>query len=367
MAAPKTDRGAGKAIEQKAPVYTVPVRLTRLSGKGFSLTTRSLSKSLLCDTPGELLPGTQMEVSASGDTVVAKVTGETFRQKKAVISGVLSCGGKNSVFYEGSLEITAKDGKLSWVCVTDLEKYTAGVLACEASMSAPSEALKAQALAIRTYGFSRASKAELCDASHCQTFRGVTSDRRALDAAAATKGQLLLYGGAPISAMYCADSGGISESGNADYLKTKRDPVKGLKHVSWNYVLPKARLAETLGLSDITGITAEECSASGRMKKLLITDSGANRSVRISGEALRAKLGYANLKSTLFSAAVIEHDIVFSGKGYGHGVGLCQTGCCELARIGWRYDSILAWYYDGAVISDIASFKKSLKQGGQNR
>ncbi|MBQ9359140.1 MAG: SpoIID/LytB domain-containing protein [Abditibacteriota bacterium] len=339
--------------------YTVPVKLTLISGNEIAVRTQSLCRADINDTPTELVPGTSVIFRGSGNMVVVYVKGETYKQSRAVVDGALACGPGFSRLYEGRFEISSAKGRLSCVCVMDLETYTAGVLACEASGNDPVEALKAMAVCIRSYACSRASVSELCDTSHCQNFKGKTNNRQFTEATQKTKGRILLYNGAPVTAMYCSDCGGVTEQGGKAYLASRRDPVKGLKHISWNYVLPKTRLASALGLGNVTGIKVLECSASGRIKTLSVTDGDAGRSLEISGEKLRAKLGYGNLKSTLFTAAVIERDVVFSGKGYGHGLGLCQASGRQLAAVGWSCDRILAWYYDKTVISDIGAYKNN--------
>ena len=199
----------------------------------------------------------------------------------------------------------------------------------------------------------------LCDSSHCQNYRGVTQNTRLIAAAAATSGQLMLCNGAPIEAMYSADCGGVTEQGNAPYLRSKKEPADMKGHKSWTCVYPKSKLSALLGLETITRITVSECTPSGRIRTMIIYGGETDKSVRISGDNLRAKLGYANLKSTLFTVAVVEKDVVFSGRGYGHGKGLCQAGMAELAGRGWDHQRILAWYYDGIVITDIGTYKKT--------
>ncbi|MBR4748322.1 MAG: SpoIID/LytB domain-containing protein [Abditibacteriota bacterium] len=337
--------------------YTVPVKLTCLPAGGYTLKTISSCKGMLADTRRDIPAGSQISFVPSGELVLARINGQEFKQTAAELTGKFAWG--DSRIYAGTLRIRCSKGRLSGVCVTDLEDYTAGVLACEIGALAPAEALKAMAVAVRTYAVCRAAKTELCDSSHCQNFRGVTENPKLTGAAAATAGQLMLCKGVPIEAMYSADCGGVTEQGNAPYLKSKKEPSDMKGHRSWTYVYPKSKLSALLGLGTITRITVAECTPSGRIRTLVVYDGDADKTVRISGDNLRSRLGYANLKSTFFTVAVIEKDVVFSGKGYGHGKGLCQAGITELAGRGWDHKRILAWYYDGIVITDIGTYKQA--------
>lgn len=278
--------------------------------------------------------------------------------------------GKQAKQYRGSIEISVKSGLLCIINVVQLEYYLMGTVPSEMPCSYPAEALKAQAIAARTFALKNIGRHssdgyDLCDSDHCQAYGGVLAeDSRTNQAIKDTAGMVLTYNGQLASAMYSADCGGVTQS-YADvyqndkypYLCSVTDPADIHKN-TWNktYTLDelssalcRANIKEAQGL---TNISISKEGKSGRVLMLNITGTAGNKN--IYAETLRRTLGYDNIKSTLFTInASSDGKITFSGKGYGHGIGLCQTGAKGLANppYNYTYTDILAHYFPGTQIS----------------
>ena len=247
-----------------------------------------------------------------------------------------------------------------------LENYLRGVVHCEISSQWPWEAVKAQAVVARTYAtFQRGNRAaELYDVDSGvsdQVYEGVgKEDFQSRKAVAETEGELVLYQGHPIFAVYHSCCGGETESseylwpGYFPYLKTTACQFCAESpHFLWNYSIDSQRLrralkrANFLG-SEVLGIEIAERSESRRVLQLTVTSERGP--VEISGKDFRRLLGYDFLRSTNFLVQKRDGGFLFAGLGWGHGVGLCQWGSKGMAEKGMDYHSILKYYYQNVEI-----------------
>ena len=262
------------------------------------------------------------------------------------------------------LKVRPQPGVNTTTIEVPLEKYVAAVLAGEASVLRSDEALKALAVAARTFGvYGRGRHAQegydLCGTTHCQRvdLAGVTP--RLERAAAATAGELLWSAGKPAFAVYALDCGGETEDVSAvwpevsaTYLRRQTDPycVRGGAG-EWQWRAKPADLLAALSGSQLRGprsigqVTVSGRTASGRARELTL--EGAGERVRISATAFRfavgRALGWDTLRSDRYEVAGLE----FRGTGAGHGVGLCQRGADEMGAEGRSYREILTFYYPG--------------------
>lgn len=250
----------------------------------------------------------------------------------------------------------------------DIETYVSGVILGELPRDWPTEALKAQAVVARTFAISRIqSGADRLRASVLdQMFLDPDSSQisreqraRALAAAQATAGEVLGHPdlqGRIIPTHYHADCGGETEEpkliwGRGPELGVAKDegcPVA--KSSKWRVFFSWQSIEARLSVGNSSGHEA------GDFQILKRTQSGRVASVEIklqhgnvltmSGEQLRAKLGYGLIKSTLFEVESQNGDGVWlSGRGFGHGAGLCQWGARRMALKGISYREILRHYY----------------------
>lgn len=271
--------------------------------------------------------------------------------------------------YRGVVELRrTAAGRLTVINELDLEEYLYGVLKNEVDPQWPAEALKAQAVASRTWGLYSLNRFapegyDVRATTESQVYNGVTAeDPRTSAAVDETRGEIMTYQGRPIFAAYHSDSGGYTESSELvwggttyPYLKGVVDPYSGgAPHHEWIVRMDLATFENRVRRSGrmitrVTGIEVAEATPSGRAALLRV--SGAYGVLLLKGAELRAVLG-ADLRSTLFTVRVVPDDpplVEFQGRGSGHGVGLSQWGARGMAEAGRRYQEILSYYYSGIV------------------
>jgi SpoIID/LytB domain protein len=233
------------------------------------------------------------------------------------------------------LRIGVRDGTvrtLTW------EEYVEAVLAGE-SAAFPEEAMKAMAIAARSYatanrGRHKAQGWDFCDTSHCQNLRFDRSNTGMRAALESTEGILLWYAGKAAQTYYHRHCGGVTEAGH-DMWPQPALPYL-LKQVD-TFCLTAGKVPWRVEAEN-RRIEIASRSPSGRVASLIVDGR------RMSVEIVRAKL---RLLSGWFDVRQQGNRSVFEGFGAGHGVGMCQTGAAERARKGHSWKQILAFYYPG--------------------
>jgi stage II sporulation protein D len=243
-----------------------------------------------------------------------------------------------------------------------LEDYVAGVVAAEMPASFPPEALKAQAVAARSYALTRKIDAQAADRSHdivagvlAQAFSGEPGPA-ARAAAEATAGEVLAREMEPVEAYFHASCGGRTEGGLAalgrdlPYLvPVACGRCDHAPKVRWSLELSARDLAAAAGLPGAaTGARIAARSPTGRAQKVEIRAGG--RTAVLAATDLRQRLGFSRLPSLAFEIREQRGRFALEGRGQGHGAGLCQWGAAGLAREGKTYREILAHYYPGVEI-----------------
>jgi stage II sporulation protein D len=245
-----------------------------------------------------------------------------------------------------------------------LERYVAGVLAGEAAVLRSDEALKAMAVAIRTYavrlrGRHAAEGYDFCTSTHCQRLALAAITPRVEAAAAQTAGELLWFQGKLAFTPYSSNCGGRTEDiaqvwpgVSAPYLKGRDDPY--CPRSSWHWSGDPGKIASALeraGLRTphtLEAIAVAQRTASGRAAVLVLR--GAGEFVRISASSFRfalgRELGWNTVQSERYE---IGPNLAFEGVGAGHGVGLCQRGADRMGLDGRSWRDILAFYYPGTA------------------
>ena len=242
-----------------------------------------------------------------------------------------------------------------------LEVYVARVLAGEGEPGAPDATQEALAIAIRTFavfnnGRHQSDGFDLCDTTHCQVLRTATANSRR--AVLATAGRILTYQGSPAEIFYSASCGGRSESAsevwarsNLPYLRSVEDDVHDAD-TPWilDLTLEDAeRALRRIGFEgSLENVDVSARNDSGRASRLQLTGM---RPDAITGEQFRSALGPTVVRSTAFSVAKRGSTLRLTGRGYGHGVGMCVIGAGRRARRGESVDAILGKYYPGLAIS----------------
>lgn len=248
-----------------------------------------------------------------------------------------------------------------------LEQYVAGVVGSEMPSSWPLEALKAQAVAVRTYAlWQRQRRAgqryHVRSTVLDQVYRGrVDADAPAARAAAATQGQVLVWQGELAHTYFhatCGDhtAGGQEVWGDGQpYLRGVqcgfcRDAGKQFRwsaHVDWNEL---NRALKSTEVGRVKGLRMGSRFPSGRLQTVRVTGRGSQD---IRATKLRALVGYNRLPSTWISRIQpTSSGVTFTGQGHGHGVGMCQWGARGMANKGAPFKQILAHYYPGTRLTN---------------
>ncbi len=272
----------------------------------------------------------------------------------------------------GALEIVRQqDLTLLVVNHISLEDYLRGVISREAPDYWPPEALKAIAIAARTYAaYQRLDKAavdfDVTGDVMSQDYGGKSGEKAATTRAVkSTAGIILTYQGRLFPTFYHSTCGGRTEHarvmGDFDL-----EPLQGgvactfcsaSPFYHWQRRVTKADIAWALRKSPFGSIgPVSQCvvakrTAAGRVAEVAVV--GARRTLRLTGYDIRALLGFDRIRSPLFSITEDGDAFVIDGHGWGHGVGLCQWGAAELARRGLAAREILAYYYPKAELASL--------------
>ncbi len=271
--------------------------------------------------------------------------------------------------YSGDLHCYYDLDNILLINVCNVEEYIAGVVRTEGGDGRNSEYFKTQAVLARTYLFRYFEKHamdnfNLCDDTHCQAFNGVNTSLAITSAVEATRGLVVLGAdSALISPAFHSNCGGetaLAEDvwlSGQPYLKKVKDPhctssgnatwQKRISLSDWIAYLKKSGYS---GRSDNPGIFA--FSQPSR-----VYDYRAG-SFALPLKQIRNDYG---LRSTFFSVIVEGDSVLLKGRGYGHGVGLCQEGAMAMALKGSDYRKIVDFYYNGVIISDIENARKPEK------
>lgn len=276
----------------------------------------------------------------------------------------------NGRTYRGAILafVSARDS-LVVVNELDLEEYLYGVVPCEIGPinSETFEAVKAQAVTARSFTLSRLGRRRhlgfdlfdtyVRDQEYQGTGRETDLGRRAVDD---TRGVVLMTDrGEPAEALYHGNCGGRTANGHLSYLKSVVDApghragtasyCAWSRNYRWTATLSLDSVGRTLqrlcGLSRkprVNAVSLESDRESGRVRKAVFRTSAGT--LRVQGPELRMALG---LRSHGFSVTIRGSSLVFRGRGWGHGSGLCQDGAVGMARAGRDWRSILRHYYPG--------------------
>ncbi|MEN3013083.1 MAG: SpoIID/LytB domain-containing protein [Endomicrobiia bacterium] len=304
-------------------------------------------------------------VVLSRDGKKVKILNESyFLPLKLYSKSNISIDGK---FYPGTIEIFSKNKSLILVNVLDIENYLYGVIPYEVVSSWPDEMLKVQAIIARTYTISHLGRHkydgyDVCSTFHCQVYNGISEKmhQRVKEAVDATRGLVIVdkIKNTPIQAYYHAACGGATDNvveiwGDVCSFRylcgVKCDFCKNSPYYQWEYEIKIEEFIKTLNkngfsLKNIKKLQILSYTKNGRAKEIKIITE--NLPLIVKAEDLRKMFGYTSIKSTKINDIEIRNkNIIFSGKGWGHGVGLCQWGAATLAFKGKSFKEIISYYY----------------------
>lgn len=286
------------------------------------------------------------------------------------------------------VEIGASAGRLQVTATMPMDEYIAGVLAGETGNFKSDEALKAMAVAARSYAMHFGSRHALegfdyCDTTHCQDVLVAGITDRLRNIVRSTNGEVLWYEGKPAATYYHANCGGTTEDGRymladdqvaAPYLVQHSDTYCVRKgSTQWHSEVTTRELQRALAADGINvpgtlrSLSIVQRTPSGRVETLRLVGSGT---ITIPGVAFRSAvgrhLGWDRLKSNWYSVSAAGERVSFTGRGLGHGVGLCQIGAEVMGEEGKSYREILAYYYPGTKLGTAAQGITWQKLTGEN-
>jgi stage II sporulation protein D len=283
--------------------------------------------------------GEHARLRAAGEFVELRARGRTLRAvtiRASSRSGEfdLAVPGKIERRYRGRLEVTAADQALRPVVIMDLETAVASVVAAESPPGAPLEALKAQAVAARSYFVAargRHSGFHFCDTTHCQYLREAPAPGHpAAQAAAATRGLVLAHAGKVVPAYYSASCGG----------RTRTLAQLGLKDEPYPYFAVECAYCRLHAETWERRLDEEDA--------LLLLDADARERSRLQ---VGRRLGWSAVPGNNFTAEQEGDAVVLRGRGLGHGLGLCQRGAAGMAAQGAGFRDILNHYFPNTALA----------------
>jgi len=264
--------------------------------------------------------------------------------------------------FNGSISIKALNGFLAIINTVDLNSYLAGVAEAEAGPNAPAEFYKAQIILCRTYAIRNLMRhgetgANLCDEVHCQAYHGMPVwNEGLLISAVETSGTILVdTDSVPVFAAYHSNSGGYTRNSgdiwlkDLPYLRAKKDEfsLEG-RHATWELTAGFGEWISYLEKKNfrlpavVSGREIEYFSSVPRQYYPLRNDSVSFVEIRVDWE----------FPSDFFDIQFTGGSFRFTGRGYGHGLGMSQEGAMNMARQGHNYEGILDFYFKGTSILD---------------
>ena len=264
-------------------------------------------------------------------------------------------------YYSGNLQCFPDLGTLVLINICDVEKYISGVVKAEGGSGKNLEYCKSQAVIARTYMYKYFDKHlsdryNVCDNTHCQAYNGLSSETVINRAVLETQGLVIFdRDSSLIMSAFHSNCGGETSSSedvwliSQPYLKSVIDPYcLSSRNSKWEKSMSMNDWLKFIEKSGYNGKT-DDPSALSFLQKSRLTYYVVG-SFTMPLRTIRTEM---NLRSTFFSVVAEDNFIILKGRGYGHGVGLCQEGAMEMAANGFNYRQIIDFYYYGVLITNI--------------
>ncbi len=367
-AAPRIEVGLSKSLRVERAQFSVRGAYSIATDRGVAVAGESLEALVTIDR--------QIRINdrSFGDAVV---------RVSCARDGDLEIGG---VRYHGSLLVVADEDRqtraprITLVNEVDLEQYLKGVVGREMSLSAGVEALKAQVVAARTYAMFEArnktlrtlkgERFDVYDDERSQVYGGMERETSvAVDLVEQTRGMFVVWNGRLFKTFFSSTCGGHTEPARPIMGSEAEDipPLggtacpwcEGTKHYRWTETFVKSELSKKLfpdrPTARINSIRITKALPGGHAQEIAVSLDGATREVLLhANDGFRRKVDPRKIKSTLWEK--IEDrgaTIALTGRGWGHGVGLCQVGAYKMAGAGKTANEILEFYYPSARVQKL--------------
>jgi stage II sporulation protein D len=263
---------------------------------------------------------------------------------------------------DGSLRVKSYPGSLQVLNLTSVENYLPGVVRAEAGKSGPVEYFRAQAIVARTYVYRNIDRHvldgyNLCDDTHCQVYPGIVTDSTIVSSCLSTADRVIIdHDSVLIVAAFHGNCGGVTASSSDvwvakyPYLILVKDPWCGYSRSSaWKASVPLSEWNAFLKTKKVEpGQETALFSPAGSKPTRAIGNNVAG--IHISREDVRQRF---NLRSSFYTLTPSGDSIMIVGRGYGHGVGLCQDGARAMAAGNMKYEQITGFYYPGTAVTEI--------------
>jgi len=247
----------------------------------------------------------------------------------------------------------------------NVDDYIAGVIRTEGGLNRHKEYTKAQAIITRTFLYRNLDRHisdgyNTCDNTHCQAFHGITNDLAINLVTKETENMVILgKDSSLIFSVFHSNCGGMTAASkdvwgaDLSYLRNVLDPycVRS-RNATWERKFTLKEWSNFLQKSGYTGSTGDAALFSFNHNRRAIDYKAG--SFTMPFEKVRSDL---RLRSSFFSVITDNHSVTLKGKGYGHGVGLCQEGAMEMAVRGNTYSEIISFYYPGVMITELKNAK----------
>ena len=264
--------------------------------------------------------------------------------------------------YSGDLKCIPDLETLLCINTCDIESYVAGVVKAESGVGKNIEYCKTQAIIARTFLYNNFNKHtpdgyNLCDNTHCQVFSGITSDTMINRASELTRGMVILAPDSSLAiAAFHSNCGGETSPAeyvwlsSQSYLKSVNDP--------WCTASRNASWAKTLSFNSFVSYLLRSGFKGDTSNRLQFNFLPTTRQRDYHTGSFTLPMGLIrkdlNLRSAYFTVRVAGDSVLLQGRGYGHGVGLCQEGAMVMAERGYNFSQILKFYYSGIIIAEIS-------------
>ncbi len=271
--------------------------------------------------------------------------------------------------YRGTIQLHNVAGKIYVVNVVTMEEYLYSVVASEMSPSWPLEAIKSQAVAARSYAYYHLQNKkpnsiyDLDSTTKFQVYKGMSVEGELSNQAVReTRGVIMSYENKPILALFHSTSGGqiidniyVWNGEDLPYLEDKKIPYgKSSPHYNWQTQITLLEIQKLLdrkyqNIGPVSNLTFKKHNE--RVVEVIITHR--NGRVKMTGNEFRMMFPNGKVKSQLFTARKTGTGLTLYGRGWGHGVGMCQYSAKEMAEKGAQYKDILNYFYKDVTLTKL--------------